>query len=219
VLQFRDEGFLPDALCNYLLRLGWGHGDAEILTREEQIALFTLEGVGRSASRMDYAKLSHLNGVWLRAADDALLTKEIVSRLPIQCDLTVDSVAATRISILMPSLKERAKNLVELTASAAFLARKIPLPIEPKAQALLTNEARSMLERLAPLLGKTDFSAAAIDVALREFAMSENLKLGQVAQPLRAALTGSTISPGIDETAAALGREETLARLAQSISP
>jgi glutamyl-tRNA synthetase len=218
VLQFRDEGFLADALCNYLLRLGWGHGDAEVLTRDEQIALFTLEGVGRSASRMDYAKLSHLNGVWLRVADDALLAKEVISRLPIQCDLTVDSVAATRISILMPSLKERAKNLVELTASAAFLARKIPLTIEPKAQTLLTNDARSMLGRLAPFLDKTDFSAAAIDVALREFAMSENLKLGQVAQPLRAALTGSTMSPGIDETAAALGREETLARLAQIIS-
>ncbi len=217
VLQFRDEGFLPEALCNYLLRLGWGHGDEEILTRQEQIALFTLEGVGRSASRMDYAKLSHLNGVWLRSADDERLTREVVSRLPIQCGVTVDNVAAARISTLMPGLKERAKNLVELTASAAFLARKAPLQIEPKAQALLTNEARSMLGRLAKVLANADFSPAGIDAVLRDFAASENLKLGQVAQPLRAALTGSTMSPGIEATVFALGREETLARMQESV--
>ncbi len=213
VLQFRDEGYLPEALCNYLLRLGWGHGDAEILDRAQQIELFTLEGVGRAASRMDYAKLSHLNGVYLRAADDARLAAEVVARLPAHCDVTADAVAAARILALMPGLKERAKSLVELTAAAAFLARTGPLPLEPKAAALLTPEAKAMLGRLAPVLAATDFSAAALDEALRHFAAAEGMKLGQVAQPLRAALTGSTMSPGIDVTMAALGEPEVDRRL------
>jgi glutamyl-tRNA synthetase len=213
LLDFRDMGILPEALCNYLLRLGWGHGDAEFLPRDEQIALFTLDGVGRSASRMDYAKLTHLNGMWLRIADDERLTAEVVARLPGQCGVTADVVAQGRILALMPGLKERAKTLVELTASAAFLARAVPLTFEPKAEALLTDEARGMLARLPPALDATDFSAAGVDAALRHFAEAEGRKLGQVAQPLRAALTGSTTSPGIDATLAALGRDESLARL------
>jgi glutamyl-tRNA synthetase len=212
VLEFREQGFLPEALCNYLLRLGWGHGDAEFLARDEQIALFTLEGVGRAASRMDYAKLTHLNGLWLRGADDSRLTGDVLTRLKAQ-GINADATAQTRILTLMPGLKERAKTLVDLTASAAFLARSVPLPFEPKAEALLTPEARAMLSRLAPALAATDFSTATVDAALRRFAETEGLKLGQVAQPLRAALTGSTMSPGIDATLAALGREESLARL------
>jgi glutamyl-tRNA synthetase len=213
VLEFREQGFLPEALCNYLLRLGWGHGDAEFLTRDEQIKLFDLDGVGRAASRMDYAKLTHLNGMWLRQADDARLTADVVARLPPRCGVTADAPAEARILTLMPGLKERAKTLLELTDSAAFLARAVPLPFEPKAAALLTPEARAMLGRLAPLLAATDFSTAAVDEALRMFAGAENKKLGQVAQPLRAALTGSTMSPGIDATLTALGREESLRRL------
>jgi glutamyl-tRNA synthetase len=208
VLEFREQGFLPEALCNYLLRLGWGHGDAEFLARDEQVALFTLEGVGRAASRMDYAKLTHLNGQWLRQADDARLADEVVARLG-----DVDEAGRARILTLMPGLKERAKNLVELTASAAFLVRSVPLTFEPKAAALLTPEARAMLGRLAEVLAATDFTPPAVDAALRDFAAAEGLKLGQVAQPLRAALTGSTMSPGIDATLAALGRGESLARL------
>ena len=216
VLEFREQGFLPEALCNYLLRLGWGHGDAEFLRREEQIALFTLEGVGRAASRMDYAKLTHMNGQWLRGADDARLTGEVLARLE-ALGINADATAQSRILTLMPGLKERAKTLLDLTASATFLARSVPLPFEPKAEALLTPEARAMLARLAPVLAATDFSTASVDAALRSFAESEGLKLGQVAQPVRAALTGSTMSPGIDATLAALGREESLARL-QAVS-
>jgi len=214
LLEFREAGFLPEALCNYLLRLGWGHGDAEFLARDEQIALFSLEGIGRSASRMDYAKLTHLNGMWLRGADDARLADEVVARLPGQCKVAADAVAQGRILALMPGLKERAKTLVELTSSAAFLARSVPLEMEPKAAALLTADAVAMLGRLAPALAATDFSAAAVDAALRAFAEAEGRKLGAVAQPLRAALTGSTMSPGIDATLAALGRDESLARIA-----
>ncbi len=212
ILEFREQGFLPEALCNYLLRLGWGHGDAEFLSRAEQIALFTLEGVGRAASRMDYAKLTHLNGMWLRQMDDARLVQEVAPRLQ-KAGLSLSGQAMDRLAALMPGLKERAKTLDELSNAAAFLARAVPLPFEPKAEALLTDEARSMLTRLAPVLAATDFTAAALDAALRAFAEAEGRKLGQVAQPLRAALTGSTMSPGIDATLAVLGRDEVLARL------
>jgi len=213
ILEFREQGFLPEALCNYLLRLGWGHGDEEFLPRDKQIELFDLDGVGRAASRMDYAKLTHLNGQWLRAADDARLAADVAARLPAQCGLTPDETAQNRILRLMPGLKERAKTLADLTASAAFLARTVPLPFEPKAEALLTPPARAMLAKLAPHLAATDFTAATIDATLRAFAESEGLKLGQVAQPLRAALTGSTTSPGIDATLEALGKEESLKRI------
>ena len=214
VLEFREQGFLPEAVCNYLLRLGWGHGDSEIIDRDAAVALFDLGGVGRAASRMDYAKLTHLNGVYLRAADDERLTRDVLERLARRGDLALGSIAAARIRALMPGLKERAKTLVELADAAAFLAHPIPLPMQPKAAALLTPEARLMLRDLVPALGATDFSTAALDAALRDFAAANGRKLGEVAQPLRAALTGGTTSPGIDATLAALGRDEALARIA-----
>ena len=214
VLEFREQGFLPEALCNYLLRLGWGHGDSEIISREEAIRLFDIDGVGRAASRMDYAKLTHLNGVYLRQADDDRLTHEVLARLAHRPGLALGSIAAGRIRTLMPGLKDRAKTTVDLADSAAFLAHPLPLAMDPKAAALLTPEARLMLRELGAQLAATDFSIPELDAALRAFATAGGLKLGQVAQPLRAALTGSTVSPGIDATLAALGRDEALARIA-----
>jgi glutamyl-tRNA synthetase len=213
-LEFREQGYLPEALCNYLLRLGWGHGDAEVIDRTEAIRLFDLDGVGRAPSRMDYAKLTNLNGIYIRHADDEQLTREVLQRLAHRTDLALGSKAAERIRTLMPQLKQRGKTLVELAESAAFLARPLPLPMEPKAASLLTQEARLMLRDVADAIAATDFTPSAIDAALRAFADASGRKLGQVAQPLRAALTGSTASPGIDATLAALGREEALARLA-----
>jgi glutamyl-tRNA synthetase len=214
VVEFREQGFLPEALNNYLLRLGWGHGDAEVLGREEQIALFDLDGVGRSASRMDYVKLTHLNGIWLRQADDDRLTADVLARLAGREGVVLDEIAAARIRVLMPGLKERARTLVDLADAAAFLARPVPLPFDAKASSLLTPDARTLLHGLADELRSLEpFTAAEIDAALRRFAEREGRKLGQVAQPLRAAVTGSTMSPGIDVTLAALGRDETLARI------
>jgi glutamyl-tRNA synthetase len=213
-LEFRDDGFLPEALCNYLMRLGWSHGDQEIFTREEAIRLFDIADVNRGAAQMDYLKLTNLNGIYIRGADDDRLTRDVLQRLAHQHDLSLGSRSAERIRTLMPALKERAKTLIELANSAAFLARVVPLPMEPKAAAVLTAEVRLMLRAVAAALAETDFSVPAIDAALRGFAEGNGLKLGQVAQPLRAALTGSTVSPGIDATLAALGREESLARIA-----
>jgi glutamyl-tRNA synthetase len=217
VLEFREQGILPEALCNYLLRLGWGHGDVEVLDRAESIRLFDIDGVGRAASRMDYAKLLHLNGVHMRQADDARLTAEVMERLPALPGVVLDAAVEPRVRTLMPGLKERARTLVELAESAAFLARRVPLAMAPKAAALLTPEARGRLGELVAVLAATDFSAAGVDAALRTYAETTGRKLGQVAQPLRAALTGGTTSPGIDATLAALGREESLARIEAAV--
>lgn len=213
-LELAEQGFLPEAVCNYLLRLGWAHGDSEILSRDEAVALFDLDGVGRGASRMDYAKLSHVNGVWIRRAEDARLTDLVLEVLAHRKELAVGAIAAGRIRALMPALKERAKTVLELADSAAFLAHPLPLVMEPKAAAVLTPEARIMLRGLAADLSACDFTLPALDTALRGFAERAGLKLGQVAQPLRAALTGSTVSPGIDATLLALGKDEALARIA-----
>jgi glutamyl-tRNA synthetase len=213
VLEFREQGYLPDALCNYLLRLGWGHGDVEVLDRNEAIRLFDLGGIGRAPSRMDYAKLTNLNGIYIRQSDDDWLTREVLDRLADRTDVVLGSNAAARIRALMPELKQRAKTLIELTDTAAFLVRALPLRMEPKAAAVLTPEARIILREVAGTLARTDFTSSSINLALRDFAASTGRKLGQVAQPLRVALTGSTASPGIDATLAALGKEEALARL------
>jgi glutamyl-tRNA synthetase len=214
LMEFKEQGYLPEALCNYLLRLGWAHGDTEIIDRESVIKVFDMSGVGRSAGRMDYTKLLQVNGVYLRGADDVRLTDDVVERLT-KAGLDAASVR-DRILMLMPGLKERAKTLVELAESAAFLARRMPLSFEPKAQAMLTPDNKAMLVDLAAALAATDFSPPALDEALRAYAEAHGRKLGQVAQPLRAALTGSTMSPGIDATLAALGRDEALARIAHA---
>lgn len=218
VVEFREQGYLPEALCNYLLRLGWGHGDAEILSREEQIKLFDIDGVGRSPSRMDYAKLLHINAVWLRQADDTRLTDDVMNRLKALEGVQTDDTVRARVLALMPGLKERARTLVELTESAAFLGRHVPLTFNDKAKKILTPEARTILDGLArELAAVEDFTPEAIDAALRRFAEREGHKLGQVAQPVRAAVTGSNTSPGIDATLFALGKDETLARIGAAL--
>ncbi|HVZ09995.1 glutamate--tRNA ligase [Rhodopila sp.] len=214
VLEFREQGYLPEALCNYLLRLGWSHGDLEVIGREQAIALFDVADINRGPSRMDYVKLTNLNGVYIRQADDGHLTEEVMRRLHDTQGVTLDDAARARIQTLMPALKDRAKTLVDLAKSAAFLARRAPVPMDAKAAALLTPEAKTLLRDVAGSLARSDFSIAGVDAALRAFAERGGIKLGQVAQPLRAALTGSTVSPGIDATLAALGREEALARIA-----
>ena len=213
VLEFREQGFLPEAVCNYLLRLGWSHGDLEVVGRDEAIRLFDITDVNRGASRMDYAKLTNLNGIYIRQADDDRLTALVLERLAHRRDLALGGVSAARIRALMPQLKERAKTLIELADAAAFLAHPLPLPMQPKAEAQLTPEAKLMLRDVAEALAASDFTIAGLDAALRAFADATGRKLGQVAQPLRAALTGSNVSPGIDATLAALGRDEALARI------
>jgi glutamyl-tRNA synthetase len=214
VTEFRELGYLPEALCNYLLRLGWGHGDLEILSREQAIALFDLDGVGRAPSRLDPAKLAHINAYWLRAADDGRLAREILALLGRRPGLLAGAVAERRLTALIGPLKQRAKTLLELADAAAFLLHEPPLPMSAKAEALLTTANRALLADLARTLAATEFAPEALEQALRAWCAERGVPLAAVAQPLRAALTGSTASPGIEAVLVALGREESLRRIA-----
>ena len=214
VLEFREQGFLPEAMCNYLLRLGWGHGDTEVLGREEAVRLFDLDGVGRAASRMDYVKLTHLNGIWIRQTGDRRLTDEVLRILATASGGPPEPDFEARVLTLMPDLKERAKTLLELADNTKFLSREPPLDLDAKAAAALTPEAREMLSQVGSALLETDFTRPALGAALRAFAEATGRKLGQVAQPLRAALTGTLSSPPIDATLAALGPDQVRRRIA-----
>ena len=211
-LEFAEQGFLPEALCNYLLRLGWGHGDEEIVPRDRAIELFDLKDVGRAASRMDYAKLTHLNGVYIRAAEDDRLVRDVLTRFA-KRKIDFGTDAAARIRTLMPDLKARAKTLVELAEACIFaVADGAPVP-DAKAAALLTEEARARLADLAQFLAEAPWERTDLEQWLRDYAEVKGVKLGQVAQPLRVALTGSTQSPPIDAVLVALGRTESLSRI------
>jgi glutamyl-tRNA synthetase len=211
-LEFREQGFLPEAVCNYLMRLGWGHGDEEFIPRDRAIGLFTLEGVGRAASRMDYAKLTHLNGLYLRAAEDARLAREVLERLA-KRGVLFGTDGAKRVQLLMPALKERARTLEELAGSAAFAVHEGPVRMDQKAAAALTPEAKERLKDLAVFLQDAPWERADLEHWLRDYAEVKQVKLGTVAQPLRAALTGSLQSPPIDAVLHALGRQEAMDRI------
>ena len=217
---YRAMGYLPAALRNYLVRLGWSHGDQEIFSTQEMIDAFDLSAIGRSAARFDFAKLENLNGHYIRHADDQSLVtmfEDVLNYVPDRSDLKAKLNDTTRAQLLqaMPNLKERAKTLIELVDSAYFIFADRPLQIEPKAAALLSAENRELIGRLrAALETVTPWTAETTEAAMRSLAEANNLKLGAVAQPLRAALTGRTTSPGIFDVLAVLGREECLARLA-----
>jgi len=212
VEAYRDMGYLPETMRNYLLRLGWSHGDDEIIPTEQAIAWFNLESIGKSAARMDYKKLDNLNGHYIRSMADAALAGEVVAHLRRQ-DRVLTAEAEARLLAAMPALKERAKTLVELIAGAEFLFTDGPRQLDEAAAKLLTPEARQGLAKVLPALEATDWTGPALEAAARSFAEQNGMKLGQVAQPLRAALTGKASSPPLFEMLALLGREESLVRL------
>ncbi|AVT81811.1 glutamate--tRNA ligase [Rhodopseudomonas palustris] len=217
---YRAMGYLPAALRNYLVRLGWSHGDQEIFTTQEMIDAFDLPAIGRSAARFDFAKLESLNGHYIRQSDDhslVTLLEDLLKYIPQGPEIAAkfdDSIRA-KLTQAMPGLKERAKTLIELLDNAGFIFADRPLALDPKAQAVLTPETRQLIGRLrAALEDVTPWTAATTEAAMRTFAEQAGLKLGAVAQPLRVALTGRTTSPGIFDVLAVLGRDECLSRLA-----
>jgi len=215
VEAYREMGYLPEALRNYLLRLGWSHGDEEIISTGQAIEWFDLDAVGRSPARFDFAKLDSLNGHYIREADDRRLVALVLERAAAGGDLELDAAGETRLAAAIPGLKPRAKTLNELLENALFYLRKRPLPMTDKAAALLTAETRGRLGALSGSLARlADWSEPTLETEVRAFAEGSGVTLGQVAQPLRAALTGSTASPGIFEVMVVLGREECLARIA-----
>jgi glutamyl-tRNA synthetase len=220
---YRAMGYLPAAMRNYLVRLGWAHGDQEIFTTEEMIAAFDLPQIGRSPARFDFAKLENLNGHYIRTSDDAGLIARLEELLPHIAggkELASKMTPALRSMLLtaMPALKERAKTLVELFDSTRFLWASRPLDLNDQAKALLTPEAKSGTAALLPELDAvSEWSAPAVEAIVRGFAERSGLKLGAVAQPLRAALTGRTTSPPIFDVLAVLGKDESLARLRDQV--
>jgi glutamyl-tRNA synthetase len=220
---YRAMGYLPEALRNYLVRLGWSHGDQEIFSTEEMIAAFDLPQIGRSPARFDFAKLESLNGYYIRNSDSATLLEAVEQVLPhlaggpaiaarMTARLRQQSLAA------MPSLKERAKTLVDLVDGAHFFLADRPIALDDKAAALLTPEGRRLLRDIAPeLAGIEPWTAETTERAVRAFAERRGAKLGAIAQPLRAALTGRTTSPGIFEVLVVLGKAESLGRIADQV--
>ena len=217
---YRDElGLLPEAVENYLLRLGWGHGDAEIITREEAVQWFELAGVGRSPSRFDIKKLENLNGHYLRAANDGRLVALIAGRVAAALGRELTDSDTSLLQRTMPELKKRANNLNDLAASSLFYLRSRPIPMDEGAAKLLASATPGLLERArARFAAQDDWTAAALEQVARELAESEAAKLGQIAQPLRAAVTGSAQSPGLFEVLEVLGRQEVLGRIDDALA-
>jgi glutamyl-tRNA synthetase len=211
---YRELGYLPEALRNYLLRLGWSHGDEEIISTEQAIAWFDIDAVGRAPARFDFAKLDSLNGHYIRRAADGRLAILVGERLEKMFGRTLSEADYARLSRAMAELKLRPKTLAELAANTRFFVTQRPIPLDDKAAGLLTADARRVLAELLPALEHTDWRTGSLEQRVREFADEKGIKLGAVAQPLRAALTGSAASPGIFWVMEVLGREESLARIA-----
>ncbi len=219
VEAYRAMGYLPAALRNYLARLGWSHGDDEIFSTEELVRWFDLDGIGKSPSRFDFAKLENLNGHYIRHTDNAELLSHFMVFLPHveggpELLSRIDEAMKAKLLKAMTGLKERAKTLVELKTAVAYLFATRPLPLDEKAKGLLNDEGKAALKELHPLLGaSSEWTAHALETIVKAHAETTGIKLGKFAQPLRAALTGTSTSPPIFDVLEVLGREESLGRL------
>ncbi len=218
VEAYRDMGYLPEALRNYLLRLGWGHGDAEIISTEEATRWFGLDAVGKSPARFDFAKLASLNGHYIRNSDNTALVKSLLPFIEDRLGRRLQGDELDLLAKALPGLKERAKTLVELAESALFYFLPRPLALNEKAAGLLAGSG-SLLGALKTRLDEVeDWTEGPLDQAVRAFAEENEMKLGKIAQPLRAALTGSNVSPGIFDVLICLGRKESLGRIQDQIT-
>jgi glutamyl-tRNA synthetase len=215
---YRELGYLPEALRNYLFRLGWSHGDEEIISTEQAMAWFDVDAVGRAPARFDFAKLDNLNAHYIRVAESDRLVAMVAERLEKNFGRPLSETDRARLARAMPELKLRPKTVAELTANARFLVAPRPIRPDEKAAKLLTEEARRLLGELALRLDGVAWRADLLEERIREFAEDKAIKLGAVAQPLRGALTGSAASPGIFVVMEVLGREETLGRIADAAS-
>ncbi len=214
VESYRDDGFLPEAMRNYLLRLGWAHGDEEFIPTDKAIEWFDLDGVGKSASRFDVAKLTNLNAQYMREAEGDRLVELIEPSLSTRLGRDLSEVEKSRLHRGINGLKERAKTLVELSDSAFFYIAPRPLQMNEKAAKLLAEDGRQKIASLREVLADLDlWGQETTENAVKQLAETQDIKLGKLAQPLRAALSGSNVSPGIFDVMDVLGREETLGRL------
>jgi glutamyl-tRNA synthetase len=219
VEAYRAMGYLPDAMRNYLARLGWSHGDDEIFSTDQLVEWFNLESIGKSAARFDFAKLENLNGHYIRHTPDDRLLAQFIDFLPHaeggpELKAKIDEQMMAKLLRAMGGLKERAKTLVELMNGSRFLFAERPLPMDEKASQIIRDGGHEVLAGVLDVLEQVEnWLAQDIEIAVKNHADSAGLKLGKVAQPLRAALTGTSTSPGIFDVLEVLGKEEALARL------
>ncbi len=224
VEAYRAMGYLPEAMRNYLARLGWSHGDDEIFSTDQLVEWFNLESIGKSAARFDFAKLENLNGHYIRHTPDDQLLEQFLDFLPHaeggkEMLAKIDNAMRQKLRRAMPGLKERAKTLVELMKGAGFLFAVRPLAMDEKATQILKDGGTQALGGLVPVLESVaNWQAQDIEAAMKSYAEAQGLKLGKLAQPLRAALTGTSTSPGIFDVLEVLGREESLKRIADRLA-
>ena len=211
---YKDQGYLPEALCNYLLRLGWGHENEEIITREQAIALFEIGAVGKSPSRFDIKKLDNINSKYMREMSEARLLHLLETHLLKNLNVTLDPIKLERLNRGLSGLKLRAKNINELAASAMIYIVSPSINMDEKADSILSKDARQLIRGLLkPFNELTNWNKTEIEETLKNFATCRDIKFGLVAQPLRAALTGTTSSPDIFEVIEILGKDEVLQRI------
>lgn len=221
---YRAMGYLPTALRNYLVRLGWSHGDDEIISTEDMISWFNIDDINKGAARFDFKKLEAINGQYMRMSNDRELfdaTLAILPEIEGGDNLLAKLNDKNRAQFLaaMPELKERAKTLVELIDNASFIFSERPLSLDEKAQSLLNDEGKAILKDIYPVLEAcTNWNKEALDSVIRDHADKKQLKLGKIAQPLRAALTGKAVSPGVFDVLVILEKDESLARIRDQIS-
>lgn len=217
VEAYRDMGYLPEAMRNYLMRLGWSHGNDEIISTEQAIAWFDLANIGKSAARFDFKKLDNLNAHYLRAMENAALAERLLVFIGhAHPGRVISAQGRARLQAAMPGLKERAKTFADLAQAAEFLFVDGAPPPDAQAEKLLTGDAKGVLAALLPVLQRSEWKAPVLEADVRAIAEEKGLKLGQLAQPLRAAITGKAASPPIFDMMAVLGREESLARIASA---
>lgn len=217
--DFQTLGYLPEAMRNYLSRLGWSHGDDEIFSDDQAIAWFDIADVNKGAARLDWDKLNFVNAHYIRQADDDRLTA-LVAEVFTRRDEALDEAGLATVRRAIPLVKERARTIVELADQLGFLFRARPVPLDDKARGLLTDDTRTRLARLRGVLAEAnDWGAEALEALLKAFAESEGVGFGKFAPALRATLTGGAASPDLGRTLSALGRDESLARLDDALSP
>lgn len=214
VAEYREDGYLPEAMRNYLVRLGWSHGDDELFTTEQAIEWFDLDHVGRSASRFDIDKLQSVNSRYIQISDNNFLANMIRGPLTEFCGRELDTVDMDRITVAMPELKKRAKTIIQIIDNAKFIVSKRPIEIDNNGTQIITGDARSLLHELKIILNEiSQWDLDTIESTIREFATIKNISLSKIAQPIRVCLTGTTTSPGIFEVLLILGREESIGRI------
>ncbi|MFT4717324.1 MAG: glutamyl-tRNA synthetase [Paracoccaceae bacterium] len=213
VEEYRDMGYLAEAMRNYLARLGWSHGNDEYFTTEQAVEWFTFAGIGKSPARFDFKKLDNLSSQHMRDADDANLVAEVASFLAVTGQTPLPGEKNAALQHAMPVLKERAKLIPELIDKAHFILSERPFKANAGASQTLDSVSRGMLNRLTPQLRNVTWDHDSLEVVLRDFADAQSLKLGQIAKPLRAALTGRTVSPSVFDVMLLIGQDETIARL------